>query len=55
MRSDKSKELAEHILGYSVAKCFEHHHDWISVLTSLKRLIEIEINLAEVNDPDRNK
>jgi 1,4-dihydroxy-2-naphthoate octaprenyltransferase len=55
MRSDKSKELAEHILGYSVAKCFEHHHDWISVLTALQRLIQIQINLNEVNDPDRNK
>ncbi len=55
MRTDKSKELAEHILGYSVAKCFEHHHDWISVLTALKKLIEVEINLNEGNDPNRNR
>ncbi len=55
MRTDKSKELAEHILGYSVAKCCEHHHDWISVLTALKKLIEVEINLNEGNDPNRNR
>ena len=55
MRTDKSKELAEHILGYSVAKCFEHHHDWMSVLTQLQRLIEIELNLDAGNDPDRNR
>jgi len=55
MRTDNSKELAEHILGYSVAKCNEHHHDWISVLTALKKLIEVEINLNEGNDPNRNR
>ena len=55
MRSDKSKELAQNIMGYAVAKCFEHHHDYTSVLTQLRRLVEIELNLAEVNDPDRDR
>ena len=55
MRTDNSKELADHILGYSVAKCNEHHHDWISVLTQLQKLIKIELNVDAGNDPGRNK
>ena len=55
MRTDKSKELAQNIMGYGVAKCFEHSHDWISVLTALKKLIQVELNVAEGNDPNRNR
>ena len=55
MRTDNSKTLAENILGDSVAKGNEHHHDWISVLTALKKLIQVELNVAEGNDPDRNR
>ena len=55
MRTDNVKELAQHIMGYSVAKCNEHSHDHISVLTALRRMIDIEINLNAGNDPDRNR
>ncbi len=55
MRYDYAKELADNVMGYIIAKCNEHHHDHISVMTVVKRMIDIELNLNAGNDPDRNK
>ena len=55
MRNDKSKELAEHCLRYVQPVCAQNYADRIDVLRHLLKLIQVELNVAEASDPDRNK
>ena len=50
-----TKELAQHCLDYTIPVCNTHHVDRTLLLTHLAALIKRELNLIEVNDPDRNR
>lgn len=55
MRTDMTKELSVHALQYIKALCNEGNHDKVALLTQIKRLIDVELNLVQGNDPMRNR
>ena len=55
MRTDNSKELAEHCFRYVTPVCTQNYHDRLSVLRELLKLIQVELNVAEASDPNRNR
>ena len=55
MRTDMTKELSVHVLQYIKSLCNEGNHDRVALLTQVKHLIDVEINLERANDPMRNR
>ena len=53
MRTDNAKELAEHCFRYVTPVCNANHHDRLSVLSELLKLIQVELNVAAASEPDR--
>ena len=55
MRTDNAKELAEHCFRYVTPVCNANHHDRLSVLSELLKLIQVELNVAAASEPERNR
>jgi len=55
MRTDQSKELAQHCLGYVTPVCNQNYADRTDVLRHLLKLIQVELNVIDASDPLRNR
>ena len=55
MYKNREKTVAEGVMGFVTALTNDHHADKEVVLTHLQKMIKVELNLIQGNDPNRNK
>ena len=55
MRTDMTKELAEHVVDYAKVVCNEGNHSQILVFTEIARQLNAELNRMSGLDTARNQ
>ena len=55
MYKNREKAVADGVMGFIDALVNDHHADKEVVLTHLQKMIKVQLNLLEGNNPNRNK